>query len=286
MENRTVSQRKSLISHEKNLSQRRQCDLLSISRSSLYYKPLGESNENLLVMRLMDEIHMENPAYGVLRMQDELAERKPVVNHKRVRRLMRKMCNNALNPKRNLSKLGKAKYIRPYLLRNLKITRPNQVWAIDISYIPMKKGFMYLTAVIDLYSRYLVGWQLSNSLEAETQTELINDLVQRYGKPEIINSDQGSQYTSEQWISCLQNHQIKISMDGKGRATDNSFIERFFRSIKYDYIYLNPAKTGVELYQGIKKYIEKYNNRKHQGVKRIKPICLYNQKQILHLKSA
>lgn len=145
---------------------------------------------------------------------------------------------------------------------------------------------MYLTAVIDLYSRYLVGWQLSNSLEAETQTELINDLVQRYGKPEIINSDQGSQYTSEQWISCLQNHQIKISMDGKGRATDNSFIERFFRSIKYDYIYLNPAKTGVELYQGIKKYIEKYNNRKHQGVKRIKPICLYNQKQILHLKSA
>lgn len=286
MENRTVSQRKSLISHEKNLSQRRQCDLLSISRSSLYYKPLGESNKNLLVMRLMDEIHMENPAYGVLRMQDELAERNLVVNHKRVRRLMRKMCINALYPKRNLSKLGKAKYIRPYLLRNLKITRPNQVWAIDISYIPMKKGFMYLTAVIDLYSRYLVGWQLSNSLEAEAQTELINELIGIYGTPEIINSDQGSQYTSEQWVSCLNTHQIKISMDGKGRATDNAFIERFFRSIKYDYIYLSPAKSGIELYQGIKKYIMKYNNRKHQGINRQKPINLYTFENQVQLKSA
>jgi len=229
---------------------------------------------------------MEHPSFGVLRLQDELSEHNLLVNHKRVRRLMRKMGISAIYPKQNLSRIGKAEYIRPYLLRGLDVTRPNQVWAIDISYIPMKKGFLYLTAVIDLYSRYLVGWQLSNSLEAETQTELIDDLIQHYGKPEIINSDQGSQYTSDQWISCLQGHQIKISMDGKGRATDNSFIERFFRSIKYDYIYLNPAESGVELYQGIKKYIESYNNRKHQGVNRLKPICLYNQKQILHLRSA
>lgn len=275
-----------MISTHKSLSHRRQCELLEINRSSLYYKPLGESAENLSIMRLIDRIHTEHPSFGVLRLQDELSEHNLFINHKRVRRLMRKMGIQAIYPKRNLSRLGKAEYIRPYLLRGLEVVRPNQVWAIDISYIPMKKGFMYLTAVIDLYSRYLVGWQLSNSLEAETQTELINDLVQRYGKPEIINSDQGSQYTSEQWISCLQDHQIKISMDGKGRATDNSFIERFFRSIKYDYIYLNPSETGVELYQGIKKYIEKYNNRKHQGVKRIKPICLYSQKQMLHLKSA
>lgn len=286
MENRTVSQRKSLVRKEKNLSQRRQCELLDIYRSSLYYTPLGESDENLSVMRLMDEIHMEDPAYGVLRMQDELAEHGLVVNHKRVRRLMRKMCINALYPKRNLSKLGKAKYIHPYLLRNLKITRPNQVWAINISYIPMEKGFMYLTAVIDLYSRYLVGWQLSNSLEAETQTELINELIGIYGKPDIINSDQGSQYTSEQWVSCLKDHQISISMDGKGRATDNAFIERFFRSIKYDYIYLSPASSGIELYQGIRKYVKKYNNRKHQGIKRQKPINLYNFENPVQLKSA
>ncbi len=286
MENRTISQRKSMACKDKNLSHRRQCDLLGVNRSSLYYKPLGESQENLLVMRLMDEIHMDNPAYGVLRMQDELAEHGLVVNHKRVRRLMRKMCINALYPKQNLSKLGKAKYIHPYLLRGLKITRPNQVWAIDISYIPMKKGFMYLTAVIDLYSRYLVGWQLSNSLEAETQTELINELIGLHGKPEIINSDQGSQYTSEQWISCLNHHQIKISMDGKGRATDNAFIERFFRSIKYDYIYLNPEKSGIHLYQGIKKYVNKYNNRKHQGIKRNKPINLFTFDKHAQLKSA
>jgi|26BtaG_2_1085354.scaffolds.fasta_scaffold26117_2 putative transposase len=286
MENRTVSQRKSLVSDEQNLSHRKQCELLGINRSSLYYNPIGESKENLSVMRLMDEIHMEEPSYGVLRMQDELAEHGLVVNHKRVRRLMRKMCINALYPKRNLSKLGKAKYIHPYLLRDLKVKRPNQVWAIDISYIPMEKGFMYLTAVIDLYSRYLVGWQLSNSLEAETQTELINELVETYGKPEIINSDQGSQYTSEQWVGCLKEHQIKISMDGKGRATDNAFIERFFRSIKYDYIYLSPAGSGIELYQGIKKYVKKYNNRKHQGIKRQKPINLYTFEKQVQLKSA
>lgn len=286
MENRTVSQRKSLVSKEENLSHRRQCELLEINRSSLYYKPIGEGEENLSAMRLIDQIHLENPAYGVLRMQDELAERGLIANHKRVRRLMRKMCINALYPKRNLSKLGKAKYVHPYLLRDLKITRPNQVWATDISYIPMEKGFMYLTAVIDLYSRYLVGWQLSNSLEAETQTELITELVELYGKPEIINSDQGSQYTSEQWVSCLKEHQISISMDGKGRATDNAFIERFFRSIKYDYIYLSPARTGLELYQGLKNYVKKYNNRKHQGIKRKKPIHLYTFDKQIHLKSA
>src|SRR5690625_7279832 len=124
-------------------------------------------------------------------------------------------------PKRNLSKLGKAKYIHPYLLRNLRIERPNQVWAIDITYIPMRKGFMYLTAVIDVYSRYILGWQLSNSLDKETQTDLVKELFEEYGTPEIINSDQGSQYTSENWVNCLRSNNVKISMDGKGRAKDN-----------------------------------------------------------------
>lgn len=286
MENWTVKQRMSLVESEDTISLRRQCQLLEINRSSLYYKPLGESEENLTIMKLIDKIHYENPTYGVLRMQDELEEHNYPINHKRVRRLMGLMSMNIIYPKRNLSKLGKAKYIHPYLLRNLKIDRPNQVWAIDITYIPMKKGFMYLTAVIDVYSRYLIGWQLSNSLEAETQTELINELVETYGKPEIINSDQGSQYTSQQWISCLKEHGIKISMDGKGRATDNAFIERFFRTIKQDYVYLFPEDSVVDLYKGIKKYILKYNNRKHQGVNRKKPIKLYKNNNKTKLKSA
>ena len=141
----------------------------------------------------------------------------------RYARLMSLMGIEAIYPKRNLSKLGKAKYIQPYLLRGLKINRSNQVWQIDISYVPMERGFMYLTAVIDVYSRYIVGWQLSNTLEKETQTELINALITRYGKPEIINSDQGSQYTSPHWIDFLRDHGIRISMDGKGRATDNIY---------------------------------------------------------------
>lgn len=192
-------------------------------------------------MKAIDKINLKYPSFGALRIKNELEEQGFNVNVKRIRRLMKKMSIEVIYPKRNLSKLGRAEYIRPYLLRNLNFTRANQVWQIDISYVPMKKGFMYLTVVIDVYSRFIVGWQLSNSLEKETQTELINELIKKHGKPEIINSDQGSQYTSKKWIECLNKHNVKISMDGKGRATDNIFVERFFRTIKYDYIYLNPA---------------------------------------------
>lgn len=270
----------------KKISQRKQCELLSISRGSLYYKPLGESDLNLKLMRLMDEIHLEEPTFGVLRLQDELEERGYKVNVKRIRRLRNKMGIKTIYPKRNLSKLGKAKYIHPYLLRNLKIERSNQVWAIDITYIPMLRGFMYLTAVIDVYSRYILGWQLSNSLDKETQTDLVEELFEEYGTPEIINSDQGSQYTSENWLNCLKSNSVKISMDGKGRAKDNIYIERFWRSIKYDYIYLNPAENGMDLYRGIDNFIWKYNRRKHQGIGRIKPIKLYAVERKNKLKSA
>lgn len=259
----------------KKISQRNQCKLLNISRSGLYYKPLEESDLNLKLMRLIDEIHLEEPTFGVLRLQDELEERGCKVNVKRIRRLKNKMRIKTIYPKRNLSKLGKAKYIHPYLLRGLKIERPNQVWAIDITYIPMKKGFMYLTAVIDVYSRYILGWQLSNSLDKEIQTDLVEELFEEYGTPEIFNSDQGSQYTCDNWISYLKKNDIKISMDGKGRAKDNIFIERFWRSIKYDYIYINPPENGLELYNGIAIFIKKYNRRKHQGIGRTKPINLY-----------
>jgi len=237
-------------------------------------------------MKAIDKINLKYPSFGALRIKNELEEQGFNVNVKRIRRLMKKMSIEVIYPKRNLSKLGRAEYIRPYLLRNLNFTRANQVWQIDISYVPMKKGFMYLTVVIDVYSRFIVGWQLSNSLEKETQTELINELIKKHGKPEIINSDQGSQYTSKKWIECLNKHNVKISMDSKGRATDNIFVERFFRTIKYDYIYLNPAKTGLDLYLGIKDFIEGYNKRKHQGINNQKPINLFIFEKPFQLKSA
>jgi putative transposase len=226
-------------------------------------------------MRRIDELFLEDPTLGVLGMQDELRDLGLNFNEKRIRRLMRKMCLEPIYPKRNLSRLGVAKYIYPYLLRDLKVIRPNQVWAIDITYIPMKSGFMYLTAIIDVYSRFIVGWQISNSLEKETQTAVLQSAIARYGKPEIINSDQGSQYTCEHWVSFLQEWDIKISMDGKGRATDNAFIERFFGTLKRKHIYLNPADNGLELYSGVARFIEKYNQRNHQGIDRKKPITLY-----------
>ena len=168
------------------LSLRRPAELLGVHRSSLYYKPVGESEENLALMRRMDELFLDDPTLGVLGMQDELAEQGLFsYNVKRIRRLLRKMGIEPIYPKKNLTRVGKASYIQPYLLRGLKITKPNQVWAIDISYVPMRRGFMYLTAIIDLYSRYIVGWDISNSMEKETQTELLGQAISRHGIPEI-----------------------------------------------------------------------------------------------------
>ena len=206
-----MNQRRNLVDNQYALSVRKQCELLSVHRSGLYYAPKGESSENLEIMRLM-----------------------------------------AIYPKKNLSKLGLKKYIHPYLLKRLKIERPNQVWAIDITYIPMKDGFMYLTAIIDVYSRYIVGWGISNSLEAKASLSVLEQAIRDNGKPEIINSDQGSQFTCEDWVKYLKEEGIKISMDGKGRAIDNIFIERFWRTLKYDHVYMHPASDGLELYQGIK----------------------------------
>lgn len=250
---------------------------MHIPRSSLYYKAKGESAENLELMKVMDRLFIEDPTLGVIGMQDELREQGIFYNEKRIRRLLRKMGVEPIYPKRNLSKLGQAKYVYPYLLKNLTIARSNQVWAIDITYIPMAKGFMYLTAIIDVYSRYIVGWQISNSLEKETQTALLTSCVEKYGKPEIINSDQGSQYTCAHWVDTIgELKDIRISMDGKGRATDNAFIERFFRTLKHKHVYLHPADDGLALYKGIDTFIERYNHRRrHQGIGRIKPVDLF-----------
>lgn len=264
------------IADNEKLSIRKQCELLDINRSNVYYKSAVESGENLNIMRIMDEHYLAHPTYGVLQMQDYLLQCDFIVNHKRVRRLLRKMGIMAIYPKRNLSKLGCAKYIQPYLLRGLKITKPNQVWAIDITYIPMVKGFMYLTAIIDLYSRYVVGWGVFNSLDAENSHSVLIKAIDDHGKPEIINSDQGSQFTCALWIEYLNKEGIKISMDGKGRAIDNIFIERLWRTVKQDYVYLNPEENGIQLYKGLKSFFYYYNHQKtHQGIGRITPVEMY-----------
>lgn len=264
------------IKEDEKISIRHQCELIGISRSNVYYEPVGESEENLKIMRMMDEHNLEHPTEGVLQLQDFLLLLGFVVNHKRVRRLLRKMGIMAIYPKRNLSKLGNAKYIRPYLLRNLKIDHPNQVWAIDITYIPMAHGFMYLTAIIDVYSRFVVGWDVFNSLDAENSLKVLKTAIDKHGKPEIINSDQGSQFTCALWTEYVEKAEIMISMDGKGRAIDNIFIERLWRTVKQDYVYLHPAENGSELYTGLKKFFFYYNTRKsHQGIGRITPENLY-----------
>ena len=272
-----MKQLRELVDDQSPLSVRKQCELLSVNRSGLYYKPKDESPENLELMRLMDEHYLKHPTAGVLRMQDFLFALGFVANHKRVRRLLRLMGLMAVYPKKNLSKSGSGKYVRPYLLKCLKIYLRIHVWSIDITYIPMKSGYMYMTAVIDVYSRYIVGWGISNTLEAEASLSVLRQAIKDHGKPEIINSDQGSQFTSADWIDLLDEEGIKISMDGKGRAIDNIFIERFWRTLKYDYVYLCPAMDGLELYQGVNEYIRYYNNeQRHQGIGRKIPAEMYH----------
>jgi len=266
----------SYISYNKRFSIRRQCGLLGISRSNLYYKEVGESEENLLMMRQMDEEFLDHPTHGVIQMQDFLFSLSFVANQKRIRRLLRKMGIMAIYPGRNLSKLGHAKYIRPYLLRGLKIDISNQLWEIDITYIAMAKGFMYLTAIIDVHSRYVVAWDIFNSLDAENSLSVLRMAIRNHGKPEIINSDQGSQFTCALWTEYVEKENIKISMDGRGRATDNIFIERLWRTVKRDYVYICPSANGTELYKGLNTFFDYYNNKKtHQGIERQIPASVY-----------
>ncbi len=273
-----MNARLKMVDGKERLSIRCQCDLVSVNRGSFYYKPLGESEDNLKLMRLMDEHYLKHPTEGVLRVRDFLFVLGIIANHKKVRRLLRLMGLMAIYPKKNLSRLGQAKYVRPYLLKGLKIVKPNQVWAIDITYIPMPKGFLYLTAIIDVYSRYVVGWGISNSLDAVYSLNVTKEAVLKYGKPEIINSDQGSQFTCHDWIEYLEKENIQISMDGKGRCIDNIFIERFWRSVKYDYVYINVPSDGLELYQGLKEYMDYYNNELcHQGIDHQIPANRYYQ---------
>lgn len=267
---------KEIVSRREKLSIRRQCELFGLNRSTHYYKPVEEDPEDLDVMRKMDEEYLKHPTKGVLGMVDFIKTFGILIGPKRVRRLLRKMGVMAIYPRRNLSKLGCAKYIHSYKLRGLDITHSNQVWCIDITYIPMEHGFLYLTAIIDVYSRYIVGWSLSNTLGAECSLKVLKQAVAEHGKPEIVNSDQGSQFTSPIWIEYLEEQEITISMDGRGRALDNIYIERFWRTLKQEYIYIWPAEDGNTLIKGLNEYMNYYNNqRTHQSLDRKTPYDWY-----------
>jgi putative transposase len=244
-----------------------QCILLSVNRSSFYYVPSTESEENLAIMAFLDKQYYKTPFYGQLKLTQELRRQGYNVNVKRVRRLMERVQWQTIYRSPRTTFSDKASYKYPYLLKDLAITHCNQVWATDITYIPMKTGFLYLTAVIDLYSRKVLNWSLSNTMSAEWCTKVVQEAVEMYGKPDIFNTDQGVQYTSELFTSMLKKNEIQISMDGKGRAIDNIFIERLWRTVKYEDVYLNVYEDGLSLYKGLSAYFYFYNaERTHQSL--------------------
>ena len=260
----------------KTLSIRRQCEILSVPRSSLYYAPIPEKPENVKMMHLMDKHLLQHPTEGVLSMVDWLKDKGYPVGPKRIRRLFKLMGHQTIYRKKNLTKGALKAFIRPYLLRGLNITHANQVWCTDITYIPMAKGFMYMTAFIDVYSRKIMGWGISNSMTKKWCLDVLKDAIAQHGKPEIINSDQGGQYTSPAWTSYLEQAGIQVSMDGKGRATDNAWIERFWKTLKYNYIYLNPSDNVLELFEGVQAHIAYYHEKKHQST-RMTPNKMYER---------
>ena len=254
----------------------RQCQLLNLNRSSVYYQPTGVSDEDLRLMWRIDEMHLQRPFYGSRRIRDWLQDEGVAINRKRVQRLMRQMGITALYPKANTSRPGKGHKIYPYLLRGLEIDRPNQVWAADICYVPMARGFVYVVAIMDWYSRKVLAWQVANTMDADFCVEALEEAMRRYGAPEIFNTDQGAQFTSEAFTGVLKAAGIRISMDGKGRWVDNVFVERLWRSLKYEEVYLKAYETVAEARQGMASYFRFYNHeRRHQGLDRQTPDQVY-----------
>lgn len=260
------TERKAKINSTHSLPVTRQCKLLSVSRSSSYYKPREFSAEELSLMRQLDELHLSYPFYGARRLRDAmLDEHSLIVNRKRIQRLMKLMGISAVYPGKNTSKPNKAHRIYPYLLRGMKINRSNQVWCTDITYLPMSKGFAYLIAIMDWHSRKVLSWRVSNIMDTDFCVDALNEALNRHGAPEIFNTDQGSQFTSEAFTSVLKQRDIKISMDGKGRWVDNVFIERLWRSVKYEEVYLHAYEDIPHARQNLKSYFEFYNaKRRHQ----------------------
>jgi putative transposase len=260
------------------ISIRRQCDLLGVNRASLYYTPLGESEENLQLMRWIDEQYTETPFFGSRRMAAWLGtEKQAAVNRKRVARLMHLMGLEAVHPKPKLSQPGEGHKIYPYLLKDVAVERVNQVWSTDITYIRMAQGFCYLVAVMDWYSRFVLSWSLSVTLEMEFCLEALVSALRR-ARPLIFNSDQGSQFTSERFTGELEKRGISISMDGRGRCFDNIFIERLWRSLKYEEVYLKDYQRISEARSGIERWFEFYNHhRPHQSLGYRTPAAVYKE---------
>lgn len=250
----------------KEVSLRSQCDLLGLSRSTLYYKAVPETDFNLSLMNLIDEEFTRRPFYGVPKMTDYLRRQGHTVNPKRIRRLMRKMGLEAVCPGPNMSKRNYQHKIYPYLLKGLVITRPNQVWCADITYIRLLYGFVYLVVIMDWYSRYVLSWRVSNTLDTDFCLEALEEAL-TYGRPDIFNTDQGSQFTSADFITRLEKENVAISMDSRGRAFDNIFVERLWRTVKYENVYLNGYQNIPETKIGLSDYFTFYNNeRSHQSL--------------------
>lgn len=274
-----LEQRQKMIDKKEKISLSRQCKLLGVNRNYFYYIPKSETDENNEIMKLLKRQYYFTPFYGYRKMAVWLQKKGFQVNEKRVRRLMQDIGWQTIyqEPKTTFANKEHKKY--PYLLRDLEITKKNQVWATDITYIPMNKGFMYLTAIIDLHTRMVLNWDVSNSMTADWCAKVLQDTISVHGRPEIFNTDQGTQYTSDIHIKTLVDNGIKISMDGKGRAIDNIFIERLWRSVKYEDVYLQAYEDGISLHLGMTKYFDFYNNERfHQSLNYKTPSEMYNQK--------
>ncbi|EMA7641314.1 IS3 family transposase [Vibrio parahaemolyticus] len=274
------AQRKLSLVKSTPLPIKRQCELLNIARSTAYYQPIGLSVEEIELRRIIDEIHLQYPFMGSRRVRTELAKKGHNVNRKRVIRIMRDMGIGAIYPKPQTTLANKAHKVYPYLLRNVEVTYPNQAWAIDITYIPMAKGFLYLVAIIDWYSRKVLSWRLSNTMDTSFCIEALEEALKHYGPPDIFNSDQGSQFTSSEFTQKLTAHGVRISMDGKGRWVDNVVIERLWRSLKYEEVYLKAYTTPREAELEIGNYMVFYNEeRNHQGLNDLTPDEAYFGRQ-------
>jgi len=261
---------------ERKLPLSRQCRLLNISRSSLYYKPVGVKRADLDLMRLIDEQYLKTPFYGSRSMTLHLKRQGYPVNRKRIQRLMRRMGLEAIYPKPRTSRRHPGHKVYPYLLRDLHIERPNQVWAADITYIPMNRGFMFLVAVMDWHSRKVLSWRLSNTLDTEFCVAVLQEAITCHGTPEIFNTDQGAQFTSQAFTAILEAQRIAVSMDGRGRVRDNIFIERLWWTLKYQYLYLRSFDTTMELRQGLSEWFKFYNSqRPHQTLDGLTPDEVY-----------
>lgn len=270
-------ERKAMLdANDGRLSMRQQCQLLKLNRSSLYYQRKPEDSDNVELMRLLDEEYTRHPFKGVLRMTKYLEDLGYHVNPKRVRRLLRMMGIMAIYPQRNLSAAHPVHKKYPYLLKGLTVDQTNMVWCTDLTYIRLNQGFIYLSVIMDWYSRYVLSWGLSNTMEASFCIGTLEDALLQHGKPDIFNSDQGSQYISTEFTGLLLANDIKISMDGRGRAFDNIFIERLWRSVKYEEVYIKDYANMQEAKYSLKRYFEFYNyERHHQGLAYKKPAEVY-----------